>query len=144
VDLHSTTRRIGQFLDEGRSDLIAKDECLERDVRARRADRVQHGRVDLLAVHERRDAVARDQRGTQEDAERTAEVRVGARIEAARAVQQPLLGGREVCAERDHQCRDQQGDEDYGEDGHGSRLCHRPREFDPHAALGVAPGFGMR
>ena len=113
VHLHAAPGRIRQLAHECRADLVAKHEGLERDVGVRRADRIEHGRIDLRAVHERRDLVAGDQRRAEQDAERAPEIRVAARVQAARTIQQPLFGGGEIGADPQHEGSDEQrGDDD--------------------------------
>jgi hemerythrin superfamily protein len=118
VDLHATPGRCRQLLDERDTDRVAKHEGLEGDVGVRRADGIEHRRIDLYAVDQRRDVIAGDQRRAQEDAERAPEIRISTGVQAPRTVQQTLLGGREIGPDPQHESRDAQGGEDDRDDGH--------------------------
>ena len=125
VHLHAATRGLRQFIDERGADRIAKHEGLERDVGLRGANRVDHRRIDLRAVDQRRDLVAGEQWRAQQDAQRAAEVRITAGVQAARTIEQPLFGGGEIRADPQHERGDEQGGEDDRDDGHVNNLQMR-------------------
>jgi len=131
VDLHAAPCGRGQFFDERCADAIAEHEGLERDVRLRGADGVQHCRIDLRAVDERGDVVAGHQRRPEQDAERAAEIRIAAGVETARPVEQTFFGRGEIRAYPDHERGDEQGCEDDGDDGHdGSAMDEKSWTLD--------------
>ena len=72
--------------------------------------------VDVVAVHQRRDPVPGHQRGTEQDAQRAAEIRVIAGVQPARAIQQALFRGGEVGADEQQQRGREQRDDDDGQD----------------------------
>ena len=125
VHLHAATRGIRKLIDESGADRVAKDEGLERDVGVCGANRVEHRRIDLRAVDQRRDLVAGEQRRAQQDAQRAAEVRITAGVQAPRAIEQPLFGGGEIRADPQHERGDEQGGEDDRDDGHVNKLQMR-------------------
>ena len=114
-----------QLLDERGADAVAEHERLERDVGLRRADGVEHRRIDLRAIDQRGDLVAGDQRRPEQDAERAAEVRIAAGVQPARAIEQALFGGGEIRADPQHEGGDEQGGEDDRDDGHVNYLQMR-------------------
>ncbi len=141
MDLHPAASRIRKGFAELAADVIAKHEGLEGHIDLRRSDRLEHRGKDLVAVDERRDAIAAHERWPQQDAQCAFEVSVLARVQAPRPIQQALLGRRDVGADPERNRSDDKRYENGDADRHVPRARRAAETSDAarRSAFGASP-----
>ncbi len=134
LDLDAGARSLGQRVGEFLADRTRPvDVGLEIDRLARMPDRIEHRRKDLVAVHKDLEAVAVEDRRSEQDAHRAQELRVAHRVEVRELLLDALFAGRQVDEQQHRRQRCNDADDDRHDKG--ARGCVRAGVLE-EAAVG--------